>query len=423
MAKVTITIPSVTWRDGRPRYNPGPETRKRFGLKAQDLKRDDGSWMSAEEALAWVTKLKQDVAAASGKARPKQALAKARPRAAGVTVAELAEAYLVSPRVKGSAAGKRVQKGKADNTIAFYRQKLGALERHDPDLYGGPAEALTKPICAALYEDLWEKRGLATARAVIASLSVVLSWAIRSGRLKLAVNPALGLDMQTPEPRLRAGTPAEIAQLVAAADLAVYDLPGRKAPVALPEIGDCILLGVWTGQRQADRLAMTPAHLAEGRLRIRQGKRHALVDFPVAPQLKARLKAAEARREGWTIRPMELVVREHAAKEEGRKPYDRFAYAHLFARVRQVAAEGVTIDGAQVLAPMPSVADLTDQDLRDTCVTWLARAGADVILISRITGHSLQSVHQILKHYLVTHPEQGDRAISTLVDWFDRQTG
>ncbi|WP_163359524.1 hypothetical protein, partial [Escherichia coli] len=42
-----------SWRGGRPRYQPGPKHRK-LGLKGQDLKRPDGTWMSAEEAAAWV---------------------------------------------------------------------------------------------------------------------------------------------------------------------------------------------------------------------------------------------------------------------------------------------------------------------------------------------------------------------------------
>lgn len=415
MARVTIHIPSVSWRDGRPRYAPGPETRRRYGVRAQDLKRPDGTWMSAEEAAAWVAAMKADLAGAAAARRPRQALAKARAghAAAGPTVEALAEAFLASPRMTGSKAGRRAETPKAPATRAFYRQKLAALGRFDPEIWGGPAASLTRPICAALYERLWEARGLATARAVMASLSVVLAWAIRAGRLALPVNPAQGLAMATPEPRLRAGTPAEIAQLMAAADL-----------IGLPEIGDCIWLGVWTGQRQADRLAMTGQHLAGGRLVVRQGKTAARVDFPVAPQLEARLAAGRARRAGWQVQPALLVVREAEPDREGRRRgYDRFAYAKAFARVREAAVAGIVRDGRQLLAPMASLAGFRDQDLRDTCVTWLARAGCDPILISRITGHALASVHQVLRHYLVAHPEQGDRAIATMAGWFDQQAG
>ena len=39
-------------------------------------------------------------------------------------------------------------------------------------------------------------------------------------------------------------------------------------------------------------------------------------------------------------------------------------------------------------------------DLRDTAVTRLALAGCTVAEIRAITGHSMQSVHQVLAHYL-----------------------
>lgn len=70
---------------------------------------------------------------------------------------------------------------------------------------------------------------------------------------------------------------------------------------------------------------------------------------------------------------------------------------------------------------MASLATLTDQALRATCVPWLARAGCDAIRISSITGHSLKTVHSILKHYLVSHPDYGDQAIAKLVAWLDEQ--
>lgn len=450
MAKVTITIPAVSWRDGRPRYNPGPETRRRFGVKGQDLRHPDGTWYSAEEARAWVQQHREDLAKAAGEKRPKAAMARARAAGLGPSIGSLAEDYFKSPVVTGGAAGKRRQKGKSANTIKFYRQKLAQIERFNGDIYHGPAAALTKPICKALYEQLWEKHGLATARACLAALSVVLSWAIGNGKLKLPVNPALGLGMTTPEPRQRAGTPAEIRQLVAAADLAVYPGKGKDSHklFALPEVGDMTILGVWTGQRQADRLRLTEAELAGGRLVDQQNKTDARVDFPQGPELVARLAAIKARQKLWKVVPAASApIIHHSARQA---PFKHGTdYAHIFARVRAVAVAGIwrDIDGGLhvasndagkiseadverfntfagwALRPMASLADFTDQDLRDTCVTWLARAECDPIRIAAVTGHSLASVHRILKHYLVSHPDYGDQAIAKLVAWLDKQTG
>lgn len=443
MAKVTIHIPSVSWRDGRPRFTPGPEARAKFGIKGQDLKHKDGRWFSAEEARDWVVEMKKDLASAAEKARPKQALVKARRLTAGPSLYTLAEDYFKAPVVTGGKKGKRETLGLSPHTIAAYRGGLRRIENTDADLYHGPAASLTTPICRALYERLWEERGMSAARSSMAALSVVLSWAIRAGKVRgLVVNPAKDLGMATPLPRLRAGTPAEIRQLVAAADLPVHPSQrrGQNHLVARPEVGDMVILGVWTGQRQADRLTMTAQHLAMGRLVKRQQKTKARVDFPQAPELLARVRAIKARRLDWEKKPDELV-----ANSQTQAPFTgRTTYSHLYEGVRAVAVAGVWVDSdgelhvargeaAEVearrdfadwrLAPMPSLADLNDQDLRDTCVTWLARAGNDPIRIAAVTGHSLKTIHDILKHYLEAHPDYGDQAIAALVEWFDLQTG
>jgi hypothetical protein len=66
---------------------------------------------------------------------------------------------------------------------------------------------------------------------------------------------------------------------------------------------------------------------------------------------------------------------------------------------------------------MPALAGKRDQDLRDTAVTWLANAGCTLPEIASITGHSLQSIHSILKHYLAITPELADSAIAKYVAW------
>jgi hypothetical protein len=61
-----------------------------------------------------------------------------------------------------------------------------------------------------------------------------------------------------------------------------------------------------------------------------------------------------------------------------------------------------------------------DQDLRDTTVTWLARAKATLPEICGITGHSPRGVHEIMKHYLAVTPELGDTAVDKLTKWMDK---
>ncbi len=66
---------------------------------------------------------------------------------------------------------------------------------------------------------------------------------------------------------------------------------------------------------------------------------------------------------------------------------------------------------------MASLAGFRDQDLRDTAVTWLARAEAALPEIASVTAHSLQSIHDVLKHHLARHPEMAKQTIAKLVEW------
>jgi integrase len=83
---------------------------------------------------------------------------------------------------------------------------------------------------------------------------------------------------------------------------------------------------------------------------------------------------------------------------------------HLFSEARAEAAK-----------TMPSVKTLRDQDLRDTAVTWLARAGCTIMEVVQITGHSLASATQVLRHYLSQHREVGDNAMAKMIAWWDEQ--
>ena len=84
--------------------------------------------------------------------------------------------------------------------------------------------------------------------------------------------------------------------------------------------------------------------------------------------------------------------------------------------IRETAAAGSDELG---LEACPTVADLRDQDLRDTAVTWMALAGATIPEIIAVTGHTAESATRILKHYLARHPEMADSAIGKMMAWYD----
>lgn len=55
-----------------------------------------------------------------------------------------------------------------------------------------------------------------------------------------------------------------------------------------------------------------------------------------------------------------------------------------------------------------------DQDLRDTCVMLLDRAGCDLLTICDITGHSYRSAQTIVKHYRARNADRADMGIDRL---------
>jgi hypothetical protein len=206
-------------------------------------------------------------------------------------------------------------------------------------------------------------------------------------------------------------TIAEFQAWVAAADAL-----GR------PSIGDSFYLALFTGQRQTDRLIMRDESEVDGRHAFRQSKTGELVDIKEAPQLTARLDAARARvaaitlRLGLRERPREIVI-----NEANGQPYDDSTYRHWVSAARDLAVKGSNELG---LHPCPSLRFINargepdakhDQDLRDTCVMLLDRAGCDLLTICDITGHSDKSAQTIVKHYRARNPDRADQGIDRLV--------
>lgn len=416
MARKLIRIDHVSlreWRDAagrehyRPRFNPGPKLRP-LGYKGFDLKHADGTWYTLEQCIAWSREKSQEIATRrAAKAAGKRVK---KPERGGpvYTLQDLFEDLFASPKFKGGAELKRPGKAKprkplAAKTISDYRNKADALVAFDPDLSGTAIAALTPPILIGLHEQLWSAKGHHMANGVMAVLRLALTYAVRKG--KLTVNPALGLGLETPEARLRIGTIAEMEHLMKAADLTGHE-----------EVGDAIMLGIFTGQRQADRFAMLDAGADQGWRKLRQSKTGAVVAVPDAPQLAARITGSRERREKAKVKTANIIINPKTGKAHATSSYNK-----RFRAVRDAAVAGVkSKDGSkELLAPMESLADFNDQDLRDTAVTWLADAGCTVPEICSITGHDEATVYAILKHYLARSAEQAERAIGKLVTWLE----
>jgi integrase len=389
-------IPHVAWRNGRPRFMPGKSLRLK-GYAGKDLKHDDGTWFSAGEALDWSvafsTSLKKQRLAtrqAGGKGHRAPVLMSRKVHIAP-TIRQLMDMYLdpaTHPHINEL----------ADATVDDYRKKARALELHCPEAWNASTEALSEAICLGMSDRMLVTAGKATAVGAMRILAMAIKWARKRDIIKLASNPATDLGVGAPAPRLRVATVQEIDCLVETADAL-----GR------PEIGDMIMLAVWTGQRQADRLKATHFMISNGRIHFRQQKTEAAVSPRLVPDLKARLDAAAQRRKDagkFELLP-QLVV-----NEQRWEPLKADYYRHLYDDVRRAAA-----------AKLPSVRTLRDQDFRDTTVTWLARAGTLLQDICAITGHSYRSADQIWKHYLALDTDMADRGLENMVRWHKQQIG
>lgn len=417
-------FPYVAWREGRPRSKHGPRQRKR-GFVDQDLKHPDGSWYSMEQCAAFSDQRVIEIKASRG-----QSAAAARARAAAYgrklrnTVDDLLDDWIASEAFKALARPTRRSYLKGVNALRFKPETRDAAKRRRQAAKQGiaffrPREgiaammvaAIGKPELREFHDYLVAARGIHMARAVIATLSAALTWATESTYWRLPHNPRLKMEFASPEGRVVLVTMPEFTALVAAADA-----------IGRPSIGDAIYLGLFTGQRQTDRLRMKDESKAEGRHAFRQSKTGQLVDIKEAPQLAARLDAARARvaaitlRLGLKERPAEIVI-----NEENGQPYAEKTYGNWFLKVRALAITG---DEAHGLAPCPSLAFVNargepdfkhDQDLRDTCVMLLDRANCDLLTICDITGHSYASAQTIVKHYRARNAERADSGIDRLV--------
>ncbi|MEY9718818.1 tyrosine-type recombinase/integrase [Sinorhizobium fredii] len=378
-------IKHVAWRQGRPRFEPSKTLREK-GHKGKDLRHEDGRWFTEGEALDWSNtfsrRLKREKAAA---AKAKPAAPKVEQPRAVYPLSRMFEEWLVSPRILG----------KAEATRRDYRQKARVIETHDPDLWASEVAALDQQICYGLYEQLWERRGLATARGTLRVLSIAIKWAMKTGRVRgLPFNPARDLGMEQLKPRARFLTRLEVDALVTTAESDDF----KRVDMA-----DMFICALWTGQRQGDRLNLRLDAFRNGRFDLQQGKTKAIVNPPVAPEYRKRMAAAKRRRLLAGKSSDYAHLNEHTWEQ-----WNAFTYRNLFAEIRTKAA-----------AKVASVATIKEKDFRATAVTWMALAGATLPEICSVTGHSLQGAHQILKHYLALHPEMATTAIDKMVAWYE----
>ena len=362
----------LKWRDGRPRWEPGPRLRA-AGWHGRDLKSATGGWMQLGEAIAAAQALNDEVTAwrAGGGKRGRPS-----PRRVARSVDALHNLWIESPRYQAL----------AETTRRDYASKAAVfLDRFGAE----PIEAIEAHHLYQWWETLHRDRGHAMANGVLAVARALLSHARRVGWR--ADNPARQLGLMSVPPRVVVWTPGEV------------ECFARVGDALCPEAVDAVIIALHTGQRRGDVLALELDRVDGGRSRFKQAKTGARVTVPHTDQLAARLDAIRRRRASSRAGVVDLALARHVVLRPDGRVYTGDAYAKDFERVRKAAA-----------AEMPSLANRRFQDLRDTAITRLALAGCPVAEIRAITGHELETVHQVLRHYLALDDRMASAAIDRL---------
>jgi hypothetical protein len=345
---MTVKLDWIKWRDGRPRLVNGPRERL-LGFKDRDLRhpphdrkgRPIGRWFSYEEA----EKVSQEHAAtvAAARAAPRKTVtgivAAVTPKLR--TIEHLLDDWMRSDEFKALRPSSIASYKKAVRAVLYKpesreqarQRRLAGIpetERMREQIAAATPSSVGAPELRAFFNYLREARGHTMALGAIAALSAAFTWGRESPSWRLGANPRLDMEFDRPDGRVVLIALPEFSAIVAAADA-----------LERPSIGDAQYLGLFTGQRLADRLAMKDEGLVAGRHHLRQSKTGMLVSIKEAPQLASRL--AQARRRvaelkiarGLRELPQQIVIDEASGK-----PYNTNTYRHIFTDIRELATFG-----------------------------------------------------------------------------------
>jgi integrase len=264
----------------------------------------------------------------------------------------------------------------AERTREEYRRHLQALRQ----VFGQHrVRSVTPRVCHAYKAELSDPdTGLMTRsnRYRLQVLQALLAHAVRVGELES--NPAAKLRLSANAPRRTYWTDADVDRFLAA-----------SPP---PSIRLALMLGLWTGQRQADVLNLRWSDIADGWITLEQrktrraGRAAKRVAIPISETLAAEL--AKVERTG-----VHVIICENT-----HRPY----IANSFRYAWRAATKRAGLDGWQYL------------DLRRSAVVRLAEAECSVGEIASWTGHSINETQQILDTYFVATKEAAAAALVKL---------
>lgn len=240
------------------------------------------------------------------------------------------------------------------------------LNRLDNSVGARPIASITNDYLHAIRDKL--KLTPSAANHTMAVIGTLFRFAI--GRRIVRADPTAGIG------RLKGGDPYE--------RWTVEDIAAFRAS-ASPTMRLALDLGLYTGQRLSDVIALRWADYDGERIRLRQQKTGARLSIPAHPDLRAMLDAAARKAE--TILTTKTGLRFHP---------------RVFSR---------DFRNARIAAGLPD--GLSFHGLRHTAAAVLAELGAGGPEIQAITGHKSL---KLVEHYIrqASQELQADRAISRL---------
>lgn len=407
----TIRVPYFLWRDGRPRWHPGPRLR-RAGFKGRDLKDEAGQWLALEAAIAAARDLNRQVEKwRAGRGQSSTGSSRQKAPRPFRTCGELFDLWWGTGKTRPSADFAEL----SPKTQADYKWKGRVFLDMAIDDHAAfrdvPIASITKPHAFGVWEQLYQERGIALANAVKAVVSSAFSYAELRGWRPSGSNPWLKMNRPATPHRLAIWLPAQVDAFLEAAD----------ACEDTRSVGDTLVLGLHTAQRLSDVLTYPDRIFRGDRIMLSQLKTKALIDVKMTQQVSTRVADIRARRRDANVPAIggTLIVNELTGQA-----YDANSFNKRFRLVRERAAKklpAVDIGDAWHGPRLYELAELQFRDLRDTAVTRLALAGCTLAQIAAITGHSLQSITDIMKHYLALNRAMADQATDLLEAWLQRE--
>jgi len=440
MSRKPLAAPGNTrnglkWRDGRPRWEPSPASRK-AGLSGVDLRAAGGAWLSRGEAIdicdgrtLWAQGIREalaggvagadalaDLSVALDGLRPPtddfsrlrrslvadlidraRAVVEARPDASPIrgagprTVRAMTEGYL---------ADERILRRLTPSTLKAY---TGQAKRLNARFGNTPVAQLTRRQLVDWYEDaLLDELTVATANQCMGATAAFLAWAF--DQEWIPASPAVKLGLRSAGGRLVFWTFEHERAFVAWCDGAGFE-----------DVADGVAAGLWTGARIGDICLADLADMAGAAWRFTPQKtvRKGQEAMPaIMPALRSRLdrRAAAALKD--TVRHLAGTPFLWDFRTNRRHDTKSFYYRFKAAKALFLATPEAPAD----------FAGLRVQDTRDTCITRLFLADVAPARMWTWTGHSQKSIEKILRdHYLVLREEGALELAGKLTAWADKQ--